>query len=241
MEQDDMNDDVETNGRYTVVFDAPQNPRLPANRVFHLKWDDARKNKLNHHGNAEMMTKISRHMSDSGFRGKFEIRGYTCAKLNYDGEGLLFRCAPTFRGTEWYDFCMVNYENMGQSPALILGFFQYKTPGIPTPSLIDDQHSVEEIKLQNMVDYSMYAVVRSAEKYLSYDDISQNFTHDFKLGVGDEYLYIVNVESILGPLIAVPNFGGSKNEFITACPYRQWSDYFSLYIEECKENRDQGD
>ena len=31
----------------------------------------------------------------------------------------------TYR-TEWYDFCMVNYENMGQSPALILGFFNTK-------------------------------------------------------------------------------------------------------------------
>ena len=54
--------------------------------------------------------------------------------------------------------------------------------------MIDDQHSVEEIKQQNMVDYIMYAVVGSAEKYLCYGDISQNFTHDFKLGVGDEYL-----------------------------------------------------
>jgi hypothetical protein len=240
MEQDDMNDDVETNGRYTVVFDAPQNPRLPANRVFHLKWDDARKNKLNHHGNAEMMTKISRHMSDSGFRGKFEIRGYTCAKLNHDDEAMLFRCAPTFRGMEWYDFCMVNYGTIGQSPAQILGFFQYKTPGVPTPSLIDEHHSQEDIAMQKMVDYSMYAVVRSAEKYLSYDDISQNFTHDFNLGVDEKYLYIVNVESILGPLIAIPNYGGLKNEFITACPYRQWSKYFSNYIEFCKENREQG-
>eukprot|EP00957_Ditylum_brightwellii_P154840 11785081-Ditylum_brightwellii.AAC.1 len=78
-----------------------------------------------------------------------------------------------------------------------------------------------------MADYSMYAVVRSAEKYLSFDDISKNFTIDFNLGVGDEYLYIVNVESISGPLLAIPNFGGLKNQFITACPYRQWSDYFS--------------
>ena len=126
---------------------------------------------------------------------------------------------------------------MGQSPALLIGFFQYKTSGIPTPHLVDLQYSVEEIQLQNMADYSMYAVVRSAEKYLSYDDISQNVTHDFKLGVGGEYLYIVKVESILGPLLAIHNFGGPKNEFITACLYRQWSDYFSNHIEECKENR----
>ena len=133
---------------------------------------------------------------------------------------------------------MVNYENMGQSPALILGFFQYKSTGIPTPHLIDSQYSLQEIQSQKMVDYSMYAVVRSAEKYLSYEDISKNFTNEFKLGVGDEYLYIVNVESILGPLLAIPNFGGSKNQFITACPYRQWSNYFSNYIEECKDNTD---
>ena len=105
------------------MFDAPLNVRLPADRIFHLKWHDVRKNKLNHHGNEEMIAKISKHMSDSGFKRKFEIRGYTCAKMNHDGEGLLFRCAPTFCGTESYDFCMVNYEDMGQSPALILVFF----------------------------------------------------------------------------------------------------------------------
>ena len=131
---------------------------------------------------------------------------------------------------EWYDFCMVNYKDMDQSPALIIGFFQRKTSGIPTPHLVDLQHSVEEIEMQNMADYNMYTVVRSAEKSLSYDDILHNFTHDIKLGVGDGYyLYIVKVESILGPLLAVPNFSGPKNEFMTACPYRQWSDYFSNY------------
>ena len=236
VEDDDMNEEIETQGRYTVVFDAPLNQRQPADRIFHLKWDDGRKNKLNHHGNEEMMAKISKHMSDSGFRGQFEIRGYTCTKINIDGEGFLFRCSPTYRGTEWYDFCMVNYGDMGQSPALILGFFQYKTSGIPTPHLIECQHSLQDICLQNMADYSIYAVVRSAEKYISFDDISKNFTIDFNLGIGDEYLYIVNVESISGPLLAIPNFGGLKNQFITACPYRQWSDYFSRYIEECTHN-----
>ena len=110
------------------------------------------------------------------------------------------------------------------------------------PNLLQHVPSLKTLSkhLQSMVDYSMYAVVRSAEKYLLYDDISKSFTNEFKLGVGNEYLYIVNVESILGPLLAIPNFGGSKNEFITACPYRQWSDYFSLSIEECKENREQG-
>ena len=109
IENDGMNDEVETMGRYTVMFDAPLNVRLPVDQVFHLKWDDVRKNKLNHHGNDEMMSKISKHMSDSRFKGKFEIRGYTCAKVNHNGEGLLFRCAPTSRGMEWYDFCMMNY------------------------------------------------------------------------------------------------------------------------------------
>ena len=34
IEDDKMNDDVETIGRYTVMFDASMNVRLPADRVF---------------------------------------------------------------------------------------------------------------------------------------------------------------------------------------------------------------
>ena len=76
--------------------------------------------------------------------------------------------------------------------------------------------------------------MRSAKKYLSYEDIKTKFAVDFELGLGEEYLFILNTESILGPLFAIPNFGGNNNEFITASSYRSWGKYFSNYITECK-------
>ena len=88
--------------------------------------------------------------------------------------------------------------------------------------------------MEKKADYSIYAVVRSAEHYLTYEDIERKFAVDFELGLGEEYLYILNADSILGPLFALPNVGGNNNEFITASPYRSWGKYFSNYVNECK-------
>ena len=146
LESDDEEEEITTEGRYSIHFNAPNNPRLPYDRDFSVDWDDNSKNKLRHHVNKEMMEAISINMSDAGFKGEFKIRGFTCAKIRHGGGNLLFRCSPTYRGHEWYDFCMINYNQNNQSPAKIIGFFQYETVGIPTPNLLDSGMTVEDIK-----------------------------------------------------------------------------------------------
>ena len=234
LESDDEEDEITTEGRYSIHFDAPTNLRKPYDRNFSVTWDDSNKNKLCHHVNKEMMGTISRNMADAGYKGQFKIRGFTCAKIKHDDGKLLLRCSPTYRGYQWYDFCMINYNLNNQSPAKIIGFFQYDTAGIPTPDLVDSGMTFDEIRQGKTRDYAIYAVVRSAKKYLSYEEIEKKFAVEFELGVGEEYMYILNVDSILGPLFAVSNFGGKNNEFITASPYRSWGKYFSNYIKECK-------
>ena len=41
---------------------------------------------------------------------------------------------------------MINYNHKNQSPAKIIGFFQYDTAGIPTPDLVDSGMTVDEIR-----------------------------------------------------------------------------------------------
>ena len=233
LESDDEDlDTITTEGRYTINLHAPENIRKPSDRTFDVVWEWKVKNKLQHHVNKEMIGAVSKNMSDNGYKKKFSIRGYTCAKIKHAGGKLLLRCAPTYRGFEWYDFCMVKYNDADESPAKILGFFQYQITGILMPELVDQGHSIEDIASQNMTDFSLYAVVRSAKKYLSYKEIASKFTTTFELGIGQEYLYILNADSILGPLLAVPNFDGNNNEYVTAAPYRDWGKYFTKFIED---------
>jgi hypothetical protein len=49
--------------------------------------------------------------------------------------------------------------------------------------------------------------------------------------ISDKSLYLVYVESILGPIAAVPNVGGSPANFILVRPYQSWSDGFTKFLE----------
>ena len=53
-------------------------------------------------------------------------------------------------------------NTLSTCPAQILVFFKYESRGIPTPKLIDNNLSLVDIKEQNMIDNTMYAVVHTA-------------------------------------------------------------------------------
>ncbi len=73
-------------------------------------------------------------------------------------------------------FCMVQFADtslqgidiFSTCPAQIVFFFKYESRGIPTPELIDNNLSLVDIKDQNMIDNTMYAVVHTATSYVSW-------------------------------------------------------------------------
>ena len=105
------------------------------------------------------------------FYDSFQVRAYTSAQLllkNYS-KLVLFYANNYLYGGEHYHFCMVQFavtlqgiDTISTCPAQILVFFKYESREIPTPELIDNNFSLADIKGQNMIDNTMYAVVHTA-------------------------------------------------------------------------------
>ncbi len=116
-------------------------------------------------------------------------------------------------GSKRYDYAMVQYENddrsLGTCPAKIIGFVHYdKTHGITTPHFVDCMGlGLQEICDMNQTDHHLYAVVHTAEKYLSYDEFQKEFLCQFILGDVTRCIYIIKVEDIVGPLFVFNNSG----------------------------------
>jgi hypothetical protein len=66
-------------------------------------------------------------------------------------------------------------DTFSTCPAQIVGFFKYESRGIPTPELIDNNLSLADIKDQNMIDDTMYAVVHTATSYVSLEELEGSF------------------------------------------------------------------
>ncbi len=113
---------------------------------------------------------------------------------------------------------MVDFDD-DMCPVRIHGFFQYKTSGLLTNALLGDGKSVEEIAASNEHNNSMYDVIHAA-KNLNYSKIEDKFITSFQLGGDEKHHYIVSVDSIVGPLMAVPNFDGDEHCYITVTPYK---------------------
>ncbi len=93
-------------------------------------------------------------------------------------------------GGKRYHFCIVQFsdtslqgiDTFSTCPAQIVVFFKYESRGIPTPELIDNNLSLADIKDQNMIDDTMYAVVHTATSYVSWIELEQSFVMPFTLG-----------------------------------------------------------
>ena len=136
-----------------------------------------------------------------------------------------------FFGGKWYDWGMIQFQNdkieNATCPCLILGFVEFKTPGCPTPTLINDKKlSSEEIAESNMTDDTQYVVVWAAKKFVSQRDMQENFVVKWQLGPAANHMYIVDVEALLQPLFVIPD----GRDFLGCLPYREWPSYFTSEI-----------
>ncbi len=91
----------------------------------------------------------------------------------------------------------------------ILGFVRYNiTKGIPTPQFSGNEElSLDTIWDNNTIDNNVYVVVHTASDYVSMDQLQSDFITSFTLGNITKCVYIVNIDSILGPLFVFKNYG----------------------------------
>ncbi len=73
------------------------------------------------------------------------------------------------------------------------------------------------------------------KKHLNYSKIEENFFTSFQLGGDEKHHYIVSVDSIVGPLMAVPNFHGDEHCYIMGMLYKNWNKDFNRFISRCDE------
>ena len=84
------------------------------------------------------------------------------------------------------------------------------------------------------VDNNLYVVVHIASDYVSSEQLEKEFVSSFILGDNMNFVYIVKVESIHGPLFVFKNYGSSGDsatKLFCTLPQRRWGQYFSNKIK----------
>ncbi len=113
----------------------------------------------------------------------FEVTDYATLKV-YEKDCMqpvMYYATEYVSGSKRYDCTMVRFENddgsLATCPAKIIGFVHYdKTPGISTLYFFDCMWlGLQKICAMNQMDHHLYAIVHTAEKYLSYDEFLKDF------------------------------------------------------------------
>jgi hypothetical protein len=92
--------------------------------------------------------------------------------------------------------------------------------------LIDNNLSLADIKDQNMIDNTMYAVVHTATSYVSWEELERSFVKQFTLGHPKECVYVVSVENITDPLFVLHDYGNDGLDYFCTLPYNRWGTHF---------------
>ena len=190
------------------------------------KWNDPHKNAARYPINLDVLHIIHDHLRSN--HGPVDIEGFTVLKKTKDQSTFIYRATELYRGSDWYDFCIVNYKGRNNEdleyPAKILGFFKFLSGDIPSKLSMDE----------------MYAVVQTSTTILDTETIDSEFVTMFELGITSQDFCIIPVEMIVSPLLAIKNYGYKSNDrcYLTAMPYRNWGNYFSTKMPiYCKEFR----
>jgi hypothetical protein len=133
-------------------------------------------------------------------------------------------------GQKRFDYAMIEFVSndgtVATCPAMILGFIQYNiTLGIPTPQFTGDEELTLNTIQENMaVDNKLYVVVHTASDYVSSEQLEKVFVSSFIPGDVMNYVYIVKVEAIHGPLFFFKNYcssGDDANKLFCTMPQRR--------------------
>ncbi len=116
-------------------------------------------------------------------------------------------------GEKRYDYATIEFVSddgtIATCPAMVLGFVQYNiTLGIPPPQFSDEEELLLSTIQENMADdNNLNMVVHTVSDYVSMERLEKEFVSLFTLENIRNCVYIVEVETIHGPLFVFKNFG----------------------------------
>ena len=204
--------------------------------VNNINFEWGTRNKVSKYYGMQYINWIGKHLLSQMGEGS-SIRGFTeCIVKTY-----VFRGHPDYRQNGcWHDWALIQWKNDENSyqdvPAQIIMFLQL--PGFEQPMEIDGRMTVQK--------EGLYALVESF--YSKIDDISMKSLIACKKNksiernpkqntskISDKCIYLVEVESINGPITCISNIGSSSFEFIVVRPVEEWYKGFNMFIEKSKE------
>jgi hypothetical protein len=156
---------------------------------------------------------------------------------------ILFRCSPCLYNKEWYDWALFrdpskteqNQNGEGTFVGKILGFIKYVGKGSLTYNHVTVEGKTSE-EIANIEDPTLYVVVHAERDYTKYKYIEDRLFKKITL-TGPDELYILPAHtSIVGPLIAVPDFESeeitSQTNFIITVGRHKWGNFFRRLVEK---------
>ncbi len=206
----------ESRGRYSIHFCKTINKGVGKgeDKVF---WNDSKREKMQLEVSDLFIFAIRRYSHLHGFADEFKVTGYTIFKVydNASENSVKYYGNEYMNGQKRYDYAMIEFLSdngtIATSPAMILGFVQYNiTLGIPTPQFTGEEElSLNTIQEHMAVDNNLYVMVHTASDYESSEQLEKEFVSSFILGDVINYVCIVKVEAIHGPLFVFKNYGSS--------------------------------
>jgi hypothetical protein len=228
----------ELRGKFTLTLSETNNRGIGVSQDL-VSWHDIKKDKMRCHVSDLFIFAIRRYSHVHGYTDKFKVTGYTTYKNavnNSMDDTIKYYATEYMNGEKRYDYAMINFVSdegiTATCPAKILGFVHYNiTKGIPTPQFSGNEElSLDTIRENDTVDNNVYVVVHTASDYVSMEQLQSDFITSFTLGNITECVYIVNIDSIQGPLFVFKNYGSvgeDTNKLFCSIPQEKWGQYFS--------------
>ena len=209
---------IELSGRYEITVSTAVLEQMSFENTVNVKWlskNSEKSGNLDWSLNKDLVKCLHRHISQQTDRITTVI-GYTRARIISNGDPNdtnIFYCHPCYQGECWYDWAMIQFEELvggeylqRNYPARLLGF-------ITTNSTIE-------------------AIVQCAKHHLSWDYLLSKFIVSIEIGDDfDESFVVVPIEAIVHPLCVIPDDGDNPFRFFVILPRRNWSNYFGQSIE----------
>jgi hypothetical protein len=227
----------ELQGKFTLTLSETNNRGIGVSQDL-VSWHDIKKDKMRCHVSDLFIFAIRRYSHVNGYTDKFKVTGYTTYKnaVHNSDDTIKYYATEHMNGEKRYDYAMINFVSddgiTATCPAKILGFVHYNiTKGIPTPQFSGNEElSLVTIRENDTVDNNVYMVVHTASDYVSMEQLQSDFITSFTLGNITECVYIVNIDSILGPLFVFKNYGAvgeDTKKCFCSIPQEKWGQYFS--------------
>ena len=221
---DDEGDKYILTGKYTIKVEK-FNPALTppgTDATVNVCWssNNKAKSQLGCFGPAQpLLNTIFSEASKAKVSGEFKVVCYTEMKTECEGIDVNFRACPHYQGRSWYDWAMINFNELvgkkneqveqNQSyPSELHGFLKF--PWSPR----------------------YYAAVTTSTTTIPWDRLSRQFVSKFTIGRSrDECNCTVPITSVARPLLVIPDIGGDGQTFFCVLPRRHWSRFFGDKID----------